>query len=581
MVSTRSSPRSSTPTAQTPTGRQVNTPKRVRRPRTRIHLDDDEVKENDGIAVSSGVVVAAMRPGLRGSDDDSDNNNQANDGGQAAGRGAQGNLPAGGNQQDGGAPPPARAAQVAPNQPDDDLETMNWWDQLTAPQQRAMMKRFLIQPPAAAVPVPQPVIVQAPAAPAHRAKMKTLNLTDFHGKPSESIEAWLAKIPQEVERQEGLGGDTWTADELYLGVSAHLQGEAGDWLTTLTETMTEDDKTLSYLVKKLRKKYGSRDNLFKTQQKLAARVQQPGERLGDFAGRLRQIGFGKRVPEESYVEAFMNGINNEMVGMQIRGHHPQTLDDAVQLAEDASGVYGEGVKVTDWRVAQKRYRDEGSTEGNADGAPAAKRKASATAVIEQSDWAKLGLGGLTVSEEQPMFDAAGGAISRWENSARRDPLSIAALQALILTARSGPEESKPAATKPKARVLEMKAESHEQADDGNQQRQNRQPMNPNWQERGERGGNRGSGHYGPMDAQEPQQRKASTRCGYCGKPGHWWRECRIRLRDLNGQQPTQQQRQQQPAHAAASNRGGSETPAATAPAATAATPAAPGNGQRQ
>eukprot|EP00644_Phytophthora_capsici_P004223 jgi/Phyca11/15987/fgenesh1_pg.PHYCAscaffold_17_\ len=101
--------------------------------------------------------------------------------------------------------------------------------------------------------------------------MKTLNLTDFHGKP---------------------------------------------------KTMREEDKTLSYLVKKLRKKYGSRDNLFKTQQKLVARVQQPGERLGDFASRLRQIGFGKR----------------------IRGHHPETLDDAVQLAEDASGVYGEGVK---------------------------------------------------------------------------------------------------------------------------------------------------------------------------------------------------------------------------------------------
>lgn len=52
----------------------------------------------------------------------------------------------------------------------------------------------------------KPVTVQSPAALAHRARMKTLNMTDFHGKPSESIEAWLAKIPQEVERQvEKLG----------------------------------------------------------------------------------------------------------------------------------------------------------------------------------------------------------------------------------------------------------------------------------------------------------------------------------------------------------------------------------------
>lgn len=60
--------------------------------------------------------------------------------------------------------------------------------------------------------------------------------------------------------------------------------------------------------------------------------------------------------------------------MQIRGHLPQTLDDEVQLAEDASGVYGKGVKVTDWRVSKKRYREDGTTEGNADDAPSSQTK---------------------------------------------------------------------------------------------------------------------------------------------------------------------------------------------------------------
>eukprot|EP00644_Phytophthora_capsici_P018685 jgi/Phyca11/133158/e_gw1.339.1.1 len=531
MVSTRSSPRNSTPMARTPTGRQANTPKRVRRPRTRIQLadDDDGVNEDDGIAVSSGVVVAAMRSALRDPADDNESDNQVQDNNRAR---AQMNPPVGGNQPGG------------------------------APQQRAMMKRFLIQPPLAATPTPQPVIVQAPATPVHRTKMKTLNLTDFHGKPSESIEAWLAKIPQEVERQAGLGGDTWTADELYLGVSAHLQGEAADWLTTLTETMREEDKTLSYL------------------QKLVARVQQPGERLGDFASRLRQIGFGKRVPEESYVEAFLNGINNEMVGMQIRGHHPETLDDAVQLAEDASGVYGEGVKVTDWRVARKRYREEGATEGNQDGTPSTKRKASATAVMDQNNWAKLGLGNLSLQEEQPIYDKEGGAIDQWQQSARRGPLSIAAMQALILTARNGHEETKTAAPKSKARVMEMKAESRDDTEADDQPQATRRLTNPNWQERGGRGGNRNNGHYGPMDTPDIQQRKANTKCGYCGRPGHWWRECRTRLKELNGQQPAQQQ--QQSASATARKNGEDGATATTAPAAPAATAtAAPGNGQRQ
>eukprot|EP00644_Phytophthora_capsici_P007134 jgi/Phyca11/16765/fgenesh1_pg.PHYCAscaffold_22_\ len=384
--------------------RQATTPKRVRRPRTRIQLadDDDGVNEDDGIAVSSGVVVAAMRPALRDPADDNESDNQVQDNNRAR---AQMNPPAGGNQPGGGAPPPpARAAApAAPNQQDDDLETMD---------------------------------------------------------------------------------------------CAHLQGEAGEWLTTLTATMREEDKTLSYLVKKLRK------------------------------NRLRQIGFGKRVPEESYVEAFLNGINNEMVGMQIRGHHPETLDDAVQLAEDASGVYGEGVK-----------------------------------------------------EEQPIYDKEGGAIDQWQQSARRDPLSIAALQALILTARNGHEETKAAAPKSKARLMEMKAESHEDTDADDQPQATRRLTHPNWQERSGRGGHRSSGHYGPMDTPDIQQRKANTKCGYCGKAGHWWRECRTRLKELNGQQPAQQQ--QQSAQATARKNGEDGTTAATTsatPAATAA--AAPGNGQR-
>ncbi|KAF4133867.1 hypothetical protein GN958_ATG17204 [Phytophthora infestans] len=79
MVSTRSSPRNSIPMVGMPTRRQAITPKRARRPRTRIQLadDDDGVNENDEIAVSSGVVVAAMRPALRDPADDSDSDNQA------------------------------------------------------------------------------------------------------------------------------------------------------------------------------------------------------------------------------------------------------------------------------------------------------------------------------------------------------------------------------------------------------------------------------------------------------------------------------------------------------------------------
>ncbi|KAF4040051.1 hypothetical protein GN244_ATG07706 [Phytophthora infestans] len=141
-------------------------------------------------------------------------------------------------------------------------------------------------------------------------------------------------------------------------------------------------------------------------------------------------------------------------------------------------------------------------------------------------------------------------------------------------------KTKTAAMKPKARVFEIKAESREATAEDDHQRHSKRQANPNWQERDGREDTRGSGHYGPMDTPEIQQRKANTRCGYCGNLGQWWQKCRARLKDLNGQQPAQQQLQPAQATASSSERRGAS--AATTPADPAATSAvAPENGQRQ
>lgn len=198
--------------------------------------------------------------------------------------------------------------------------------------------------------------------------MQTLNLADFRGTSAESVEAWLATILQEVERQAGLGGDTWTAEALYYGVTAHLKDAASMWLITMTEDMRPEAMTLSYSVRKMRKQYGHRDNIFKIQQRLAAREQRPGERLSAFAAKIMDIGFGKRVPAESYVEAFLHGINKQTAATQIRGRDPRTLKDALQYAKDTCGGYGEGLKVTDC------YREDRGMGTEEEGAPPAKRR---------------------------------------------------------------------------------------------------------------------------------------------------------------------------------------------------------------
>ncbi|KAE9076161.1 hypothetical protein PF010_g24011 [Phytophthora fragariae] len=91
---------------------------------------------------------------------------------------------------------------------------MGWWDALTPGQQRAMMQRFVIQTPVAATPTappptPTPVVIQP-----RRNKVKKLDIEDFRGTPTESIEAWLSTVQQSVQRHAMLGGETWTSAEL-------------------------------------------------------------------------------------------------------------------------------------------------------------------------------------------------------------------------------------------------------------------------------------------------------------------------------------------------------------------------------
>ncbi|ETP27614.1 hypothetical protein F442_23108 [Phytophthora nicotianae P10297] len=560
MVSTRASPhRGSTPTSGMPTVRaKAATPKRTRQQRPRIRLaanSDNSDNDDAGMAVSSGVIIAAARPRPSSSDESDNNNHGGNDGGEGGQQRVPGNQPVQDNgpaarvsphppQSQHHAQPPAQpqAAAAAPNQAeqgDDELESMEWWDHLTPGQQRAMMKRFLVQPPVAvSAPAPAPVVVNAPVAPRH--KMKVLNLEDFHGTARESVEAWLATIPQEVERQAGLGGDTWTAGELYFGLTAHLKDAASEWLITLSETMRDEDKTLSYVVWKLRKKYGRRENMFRIQQELASRVQKGGERLSDFAANLSKIGFGKCVPAEPMWKR------------------------SSTFAEDTCGEFGEGFKVTDWRVAKRRYREDRELGSDEEGAPPAKRRTSATTAINQLDWSKQGIS-LGSSESPPRFDPKGNAVNSLEVAAKHDHLSVAALQALILAsgaAREEAQQSKVAAGKQKARALEVKAEvtsddtepnNNQQLDNINDHQNFGHGSGRSYGQDGRRfGGGRGFGsgrgslaNYGPSSSRTIQQQKAMSSCGYCGKVGHWWRECRSRLAQLGDTDDQPQSRQQQ------------------------------------
>jgi hypothetical protein len=232
----RAAHRASTPLMETRARVQLD-PKRQR---MRLALDTGE----DGAAEQheEGEVSHDTRDGswtLPPPDDDDPDDEDDSDHGQGSsgrqgdeatgGDGPERTPPTGRGNEDDDArrptrrPPGRDSRDEAPPRDagrEDDLESMAWWDDLSPNQQLAIMKRFVLQPPAAA-----PVIPAAPAAtPAPAPSSKKLLLDDFHGNEEKAVEAWLATIPQEVQRQLTLGGSTWTTKELYYGVTAHLKG---------------------------------------------------------------------------------------------------------------------------------------------------------------------------------------------------------------------------------------------------------------------------------------------------------------------------------------------------------------------
>ncbi|GMF19541.1 unnamed protein product [Phytophthora fragariaefolia] len=488
--------------------------------------------------------------------------------------------------------PPARAAPSNQHEDEDtsadhdELDDMSWWDVMTPDQQRKMAQQLAAATPMAA-PVTQTIVLPARE---EKPRRKMLGIDDFKGEPGESVEAWLSSVIGEVKNQEHLGGDTYTASELFHGAVPHLKGKAQKWYISLTESMQPDDYTFAFLVERMRAKYGRRDNAWQIQQRLAKRVQQPGKRLSDFADSLLDIGFGKRVPAESYVEAFLNGMNNEIMATHVRASNPQTLEEAVQYAEDKCGEYGEGRKVTDWSVAVQRYRDAAIGDEEAGRG----RKPAKAEMRGHIDWKKLGLGFGGDENSPPVYDTSGKAISGLAQNAKKDPLSLAALQTLMTMVGVGEIEeacgqtATTTAPKPKARALEVKAESRTENEDEGSTRpaptatRGWQGSGPGsfdghgygdrWLSRGRgRGGVGGrgfaAGHYGPADNKPIAQRKAESECSYCGQRGHWWRECAIRIAAMGKQEAAQ-------LAAAADQKHTSDAPAA-------ATTTQQGNEQRQ
>lgn len=162
--------------------------------------------------------------------------------------------------------------------------------------------------------------------------------------------------------------------------------------------------------------------------------------------------------DETYLGAFLSGMNNEEMSTHVRTSRPATLEDALQYAIEHCGEYGEGLSVVDWQAAKRSYRPRGAVNQEDAGQ---RKKAAKSEMASQFDWKQLGFG----TDAPPMYDSAGDAVNGLAETAKKDPMSLATLRALMLavgvggkTAEPSEQNVKPAAGKAKARALEVKAE---------------------------------------------------------------------------------------------------------------------------
>ncbi|KAG6582930.1 Retrovirus Polyprotein [Phytophthora cinnamomi] len=97
-----------------------------------------------------------------------------------------------------------------------------------------------------------------------------------------------------------------------------------------------------------------------------------GERLVEYAQSLREIGERGDVGEDWLVNAFLKGMSSPEGTTHVRGHRPQTLDEAMNLASPHISEYGEGYGVG-LETAMSRWDERETSSGRGPGVGAATR----------------------------------------------------------------------------------------------------------------------------------------------------------------------------------------------------------------
>lgn len=199
--------------------------------------------------------------------------------------------------------------------------------------------------------VPPPAVQPRPAK-------KKLRVPKFKGRDSTvSITAWLKMLQAEVKRQTTTEKVNWTSNDVFNAATTLLDGDAMEWYSSLDGTLSPEEETIENLATMLREQYMISSTEPETIARLNQRRQGRGETLTDFAQNLRMIVAGRGIDEKWLVNAFLNGMSNQINATHVRvalGREQGSLREAVQAAVQHTGEFGEGT-LTNLMGAETAY----------------------------------------------------------------------------------------------------------------------------------------------------------------------------------------------------------------------------------
>ncbi|KAF4037306.1 hypothetical protein GN244_ATG10537 [Phytophthora infestans] len=117
---------------------------------------------------------------------------------------------------------------------------------------------------------------------------------------------WLKSVTVEVRRQAVTMGVEWSDDQIYHESASHLDSEAKRWFATGTESVSPKEESITTLAEMLHAKY---------------------------------------MTQRTDPNALLEGMSSSEGATHVRGHRPQTRDEAMRLAIPHVDDYGEGYSV--------------------------------------------------------------------------------------------------------------------------------------------------------------------------------------------------------------------------------------------